>query len=472
MKKLLFCLTLVILLALAVSVNGEENKDWDSAPVITVAYEMSAEKIYLEWEGNSLLYQVQMDGKKVMDVGQAKAIIPVKKGTHTILVYPTNSDRADKKTISANIDGVGSIGIDLSSLGIGGQDLTFGEASEPLHIDYNPNPILNAVPDKLSATTVAENNVQLSFVDRYNSDEYLITVKSGNDSNYVNFNAYDDSAVFMNHEKAFSSVVLDSNYLASKNCMIPEMNENYSFQVQLRKYAVNLVNNERITTVMLESKPSSWYSYTPIAAWKSAPLVTFASQTADGQVKISWDHEDYGVGVGYSIVRINKALFVKTGEEPIGETEEHEYVISDLTNGGYTFAVFPTYQGEDGPKSEEINIDVKNEWVTAPSIVCELAENNRIRISWTALENIETYHLTVFVGDSNSLLRFVDMDYKKLTEEDITSVAGPMEYTYTYDGTMDNDAEIRLKFELYGIRHTQSGDEQKSAASSATIVLK
>ena len=471
MKKLLLCIVLAFLVVFAATAFAEENKDWDSAPVITVAYEMSIDKLYLEWEGNSLLYQVQMDGKKVMDVGQAKAIASIKKGTHTILVYPTNSDKADKKAISASIDGVGSIGIDLSSLGIGGQDLTFGNASEPLHIDYNPNPILNAVPDKLSATTVAGDNVQLSFVDRYNSDEYLVTVKSGNDSNFVKFNACDDSVAFMSHEKAFSSVVLDSQYLASKNCMIPEMNEKYSFQVQLRKYAVNLVNNEKIMTVMLESKPSNWYSYTPIAAWKTAPLVTFASQIADGQVKIIWDHEDYGIGVVYSVVRANKTLFVKTGEELIGETKEHEYVISDLTNGGYTFAVIPKYQGEAGPKSEDINLDVKNEWVTAPSVVCEPIGNNQVRISWTAPENIEKYHLAVFVGDSNSLLRFVDMDYKKVSEEDIASAAGAMEYTYTYDGASDSDAAIRLKFELYGIRHTQSGDEQKSAVSSVTVVL-
>lgn len=386
-------------------------------------------------------------------------------------IFTTNSDKADRKAISATIDGVGSIGIDLSSLGIGGQDLTFGQQSEPLHIDYNPNPIYNAVPDKLSAITVAGDNVQLSFVDRYNSDEYLITVKSGNDSNFVKFNAYDDSAAYISHEKAISSVVLDSSYLSNQMCMIPEVDEKYSFQVQLRKYAVNLVNNEKVMTVMLESKPSNWFSYTPIAAWKSAPMVTFASQIADGQVKLSWDHENYGIGVVYSIVKVNKTLFVKTGEELIGETEEHEYMISDLTNGEYTFAVIPTYQGETGPKSEDINLAVKNEWVSAPSVICEQVGSNQVRLSWTAPENIEKYHLSVFAGDNNSLLHFVDLDYKKLSEEDIISAAGPMEYLYTYDGTSDNDAAIRLKFELYGIRHTQSGDEQKSAVSSVTVVL-
>lgn len=475
MKKILSCIILLIMVLFVAAAVGEQNNNWDSAPTITVAYEISAEKLYLKWEGNSLLYQVQMDGKRIMDVGQSEAIIPVKKGTHTILVYPVISEKTDNNKIAGNINAMGSLGLDfsldLSSLGIGNQDLIYGNVSNPLYIDYNPNPILNAVPEKLSATTIENDTVKLSFVDRYNADEYFITIKSGNDNNFIQFNALDDSASFISREKGFASVVLDSDYLSSKNCMIPEVNEKYSFQVQLRKYAVNLIDNEKIKTVMLESKPSKWYDYTPIAAWKTAPVITFASQTADGQVKIAWEHDNFGVDVAYSVVKNNKALFVKTGEEIIGETKEHEFIINDLTNGNYSLSVVPKNQNESGPNSDEINIEVKNDWVTAPKLECEQIGNNQVKLNWTAPENIESYHITVYTGDSGSLLRFVDGDYKKVSENDVDAVAGPMEFIYTFEGSADNDAAIRLKFELYGIHHTQSGDEQKSAVSSATIVL-
>ena len=470
MKKILFALIVVMAISLSVFALGEENTNWDKQPVITVAYEMSAEKLYLEWEGNSLLYQIQMDGKRILDVGEAKAIISIKKGTHTIIIYPTYSNKADNNIVSANIDGVGTFGLDLSSLGIGGQDLSFGNASEPLNIDYNPNPILNAVPDKLSADTVEKNDVRLSFVDRYNADAYLITVKSGNDLNYVQFNSMEDSASFISKERSISSVLLDQDYLTDNNCMIPELDEKYSFQVQLRKYAVNLVNGEKIKTVMLESKASKWFDYTPIAGWKSKPAISFASQVADGQVKIAWEHNSFGIDVDYSVIKSNKALFVKTGEEVLGITKEHEMIINDLTNGDYTLSVVPKYDGETGPGSDEVTIAVKNEWVIAPNLVCEQAGDHQIKLSWTAAENIEQYHIKVLAGDSNSLLRFVDMDYKMVSEVNVDAIAGPMEYTYTYDGSADKDTPIRLKFEIYGIRHTEAGKEQTSAVSSATII--
>ena len=71
-----------------------------------------------------------MDGKKVMDVGQAKAIIPIKKGTHSIVVYPINSEKIEQNIISGKINGIGTFEVDLSALGIGKNELTFGKASD------------------------------------------------------------------------------------------------------------------------------------------------------------------------------------------------------------------------------------------------------------------------------------------------------------------------------------------------------
>ena len=39
----------------------EEEANWNTAPVFTKAYELSAEKLYVEWNGSATLYQVFVD---------------------------------------------------------------------------------------------------------------------------------------------------------------------------------------------------------------------------------------------------------------------------------------------------------------------------------------------------------------------------------------------------------------------------
>ena len=472
MKKALFCLVLLIAILLSAAALGDNNPNWERAPVITKAYETSSERLYIEWEGNSVLYQVQMDGKKVMDVGQAKAIIPIKKGTHSIVVYPINSEKIEQNIISGKINGIGTFEVDLSALGIGKNELTFGKASDKLSIDYNPDLIFNAVPDKLTATTVEKNNVKLSFIDRYNSDSYIIAIKIGNDINHIQFSVYDKSAVYISRDNTNISIVLNADYLSEQGCMIPEVNEKYQFQVQLRKCAANLVKNEKIKTVMLDSKTSKWYAYTPIAAWKTAPMISFASQTADGQAKLVWEHENYKTDVEYSIIRNYKALFVKTGEELIGKTKKHEYIINDLANGQYSYIIVPNYQGESGPSSEETTVEIKNKWILAPDLNAEQINKNQVKLTWSVPESVDQYLLTVYAGSSKSLLRFVDLDYKKVYETDVDVYSDKMEYVYTYDITTEDDPAVRLKFEICGVHHNTSGEELKSAISRKTVELK
>ena len=47
-----------------------------------------------------------------------------------------------------------------------------------------------------------------------------------------------------------------------------------------------------------------------------------------------------------------------------------------------------------------------------------------------------------------------------------------MEYVFTYDEPIDPEHGIKLKFKIYGIRKTVSGEEQISATSSRTLIIK
>ena len=143
-----------------------------------------------------------------------------------------------------------------------------------------------------------------------------------------------------------------------------------------------------------------------------------------------------------------------------------------MNNGAYCLNVVPVLNGEKGSYSADANVEVKNEWVVAPELKCEQTGNKEVKLTWKAPANIERYHITVYTGDNNSLLRFVDMDYSKYAEFDIDAVEGDMEYTYTYDKDIDPVNGIKMKYEIYGIRHTGSGAEQKSAVSASTIVVK
>ena len=145
---------------------------------------------------------------------------------------------------------------------------------------------------------------------------------------------------------------------------------------------------------------------------------------------------------------------------------------SQTANGGYCINIVPVLNGEKGSYSVDANVEIKNEWVVAPSLNCEQLADNQIKLTWKAPGNIESYHITVLRGDNNSILRFVDLDFSKYTEFDVPAVQGDMEYIYTYDDPIDSVNGTKMKFEIYGIRRTTTGGEQRSATSSKTIILK
>ncbi len=479
MKKpsvLLLCLVLFLIPSFSF---GEEKSDWADAPIITKAYELESGKLYLEWDGNAPIYQVYMDGASVANVIVTNAVIPIKRGTHNICVYPINESKSADTAMNIGFDMgnksifEGSLGFDLATLGLDPKKLTAGTASDSLYIDYNPDMLYNSAPDELAASTDFDNRVNLSFVDRYYADEYAITIRYKNDVTNIRFNLNsEDAASYITKANNLVTLVLDPTFLAKQHCMIPELGEKYTFTVQLRKYAMDLLTGEKEPNVIHESKVTRGYDYTPIAAWKTAPIITYASQTADGQLTIKWEHDDNEIGCEYSVVFIKKTLGVKTGEDTLATTKNKQVVIQDLMNGGYTIAIVPLFQGEKGTASDETFLEIKNEWVTAPTLVCEQTDTNQVRLTWPASPNVEFYHVTVFEGNSGSLLRFVNLDYKKLSETDLPAEAGTMEYLFNYDKEYDSDAGLRLKFDVYGVRHAASGSEQRSQTTSQMIVLK
>ena len=455
----------------------ETGNEWKEMPIITHVYEMYEDKFALEWEGNAELYQVYVDGKKVSTVNFSTAFINLKTGLHQIVIIPIKYESKNADTsfeLNLGILDKAEVGgsIDLGALGIDPKDLLQGTPSEAFKINYTVDPLLNAVPEIVSADTDFDNRVLLTFTDHYDSDVYRVTIRSGKNENYAEFDTSSaDAAALITRTNSRVTITLDQDYLRSRRCFIPELDQEYSFLVKLQRHPDNYVDGQEEGSILLESKESKAFEYTPFAAWKNAPEITYASQTADGQVTLRWAHEDNGLGCEYIILRYDKVLGIKTGEKEVGRTSKKEYVIKDLTNGKYTYAVVPLSAREQGIVSEEATVEVKNNWVVAPALECKPGKEKQVILKWSSPDSIESYHVTVYVG-SGSLLRFVNLDYKKYSEFDVQAKPGDMEYVFTYQGSIDPDNGVRLKFEIYGVCHATNGKEQKSATTTQTIVLK
>ena len=496
MKKVLLILY-VFSMVLFVTSFAEEASDWSSSPVFTKAYEQSTGKVYVEWAGNAPLYQIYLDGNKIADVTISHHLLDLSKGTHSIIIYPIYVEKtgADSKVgidVGVPVADI-KLDIDLASMGLDAKNLIPGNASETLYIDYKANPIIDGTATDLTAVTDFNNNIVLSFTDQYNADEYEVMIKKGNNANYVTFHTgNEEDAGLIIENNALVSLVLDKAFLAKQDCPHPEMNEEYRFTVLMRKYTRDYVSGEKIPSTIHSSKMSGELAYKPTELWKTAPVIDYASQTADGEITLRWSHEDGGLGCEYAVIKINKVLGVMTGEDVLGSTIEHEFIIRDMENGGYCFNIVPTYGGKKGNYSADANVEVKNDWVVAPALTCEQTGTKQVKLRWKAPANIEQYHITVYTGDNNSILRFVDLDYSKYAEFDIEASEGDMEYIYEYDKDVDpeNGLDInivvpglidtkidmgnglKMKFEIYGLRHTDSEAEQKSATSSQAIILK
>lgn len=479
MKKICLLSLVIVMFAafLSVAAAAEITDEWAEAPVITKAYEQSLEKLYIEWEGKAPVYQVYVDGNKVADTIVNHHVLDIKKGSHSILIYPFNEIKVDANTtVDLNVESSvinGGINIDLAALGLDPKHMVPGNPSEKLLIDYKPSQIRSGKPENISAYTDPQNRVVISFEDPYVSDEYLLTIARGSNTNLLTFHRNGEAEKELFSETgSMATLILDQKYLRDNECMVPEINEEYRFTVQFRKYAADYVSGEKETSIFSDSNVSANYTYRLVPIWKEAPVITFASQTADGQITIRWDHEDYDAGCEYAVMKINKVFGVMTGEDSLGLTSEHEYIVNDLNNGNYCINIVPMLGGEKGKYSADANVEIKNEWVVAPSLECEQISDTQVKLTWKAPGNIAKYHIDVSRGDNNSLLRFVDLDYSKYTEYDVDAIEGDMEFIFSYNEPVDSENGIKLKFDIYGIRNASAGGEQRSATSTKTIVLK
>lgn len=475
MKKLLILL-LGILLLLSSAATAEESDAWRTAPVITTAYEMSAGKLYIEWEGNAPVYQVYMDGESVANVIVCNAVINVSKGTHTILVYPISEAKSADTKVDFSLDAKligGSFGLDLAALGLDPKNLAAGDPSVPLYIDYTPDQLMSAVPEDLTATTDFDDRVLLSFTDRHYSDEYVVAIRIGKDVTYVRFNpASEEAAALISKKGATVTLTLDPDFLTAQKCMVPELGSKYTFTVQLRKYAEDLVSGAQVGTVVHESKVSKGFAYTPVAAWKTAPVITYASQTADGQIMLQWTHDDNGLGCEYVLFRVKKTFGIRSGVEEIAVVGNRSCIINDLLNGSHSYVIAPRYQGETGAESGQVTVEVQNDWVTAPVISCVQSGSDAVTLTWAATAGVQNYHITVSTGDNDSILRFVDLDFTKHSEFDIPADTEAMEFVFVYDGEIDPEAGEKIRFEVYGVRYAANGEEQKTSTTTQTITIK
>ena len=487
-KRISLALVLALFSTLLfVRAYAADSDEWSAAPVVTKVYESGKEQLIVEWEGSADLYYVYLDGKKTATVNLNYAILDVKAGRHQLQILPIRlqSKEGDKNfgfEVSLPLKALklpfaedeelkASANVDLSAFGIDPKDVLQGTRSPILTLNYNTSPFFSATPEVTSAATDFDDNVILTFTDKYDSESYQIGVKSGKDVTYVEFDrSAADAAKWITKDNSTVTVILDRDYLKKQGCMIPELDEKYSFTVKLGKYAVDLVSGEAEPTMLLGSKESKGYGYTPTAAWKTAPEITYASQSADGQVTLRWTHETNGLACEYEVIRINKVLGVKKGEEILGQTAKNEFVVNDLMNGTIDFAVVPVYKEEKGEASETAAVELSNSWVAAPSLTCEALSGNRVRLTWESAAGVESYHIVVYAG-SGSVLRFVNLDYKKYGEFDVTAKPGKMEYIYEFGSEAATDNGVKLRFEIYGLRHAANGEEQRSAVSKQSLVI-
>lgn len=481
MKRIISLLSVLFCLFYYCSVLGDTNDDWKEKPIITHLYELSKEKLSLEWEGNADLYQVFVDGKIVSTANIKYSEINLAPGAHQILIMPVSYEKRDVDSnldLNLNFDGegllskIGNLGanfnINLASLGIKYEDLVQGTSSDSLKIKYNTSPIFGSAPDITNVYTDFADQIHITFSDKYDSDNYLINITSGKDNNYVEFDSKDQNASnLISKDKSTVTITLDSDYLQDHGCMIPELDQKYGFSVKLQKWPVDYVDGEEVTTAVLESKESKTVEYTPYSAWKNAPKIKSASQTAEGQVNLQWNHDDNGLGCEYHILKYDMVVMVKKGEDEIGRTTDKEFTIYDLMNGKYTYAVVPVLGIEQGFASESVTVEIKNDWEITPSLEIENGNNKQATLKWKSVEGVDQYHIRVFASNK-SLLSKVSLDFKLLEEIDVPNKSGNMEYIYDFS---EIESGAKLKFEIYGLRHATNGDDQKTETGSQTITV-
>lgn len=454
-----WALVLLIMLPLMVAASGA---GLDMQPVITEAYELEPGKVLIEWTGQSQRYQVYMDGKHVSSTDVPSAVIDVKKGTHTIRVVPAS----DVEGSPINLEGYGiSLGFSLPATAT-------GIPSDAFSFDYIPDPLPAVVPSAPEANMDVDNVVLLSIVDHYAVDEYFITMKQGNNTSNVRIFPEKDQE-YITMDGNLTTIRLDPLLLKNKGGMRLVLGQEYTFTITYRKIASSLFSGMRIPAQVMESRESEALVFIPVEAWRMAPEIELSQQSGEGQAMLRWRHEaGKDAGCEYDVLQISKLFSVKTSELKLLTTGEQEALIPDLKDGKYTFVVVPHMQGVQGTPSEEAHVTIQNTWDRAPEVRIGKEAYNQLRLDWKAVPGIDTYYVRVSVSDSASLLRYVNMAYKEYRYYVLPVQQEDLSLAVVYEGTMEAGEEVKLKIEVWGGKHSQSGAEMLTKTAVETLALK
>ena len=473
MRKIIYgyCLLLILFLIGSSACEGI-SENWAVAPILDQAYEISSGNVYLSWKGNAPFYEIHMDGKNVKTLQGNHYTLKVERGSHSFQVYPVVKSQSGADTnFSLDVVGFISAKLDLAAFGLKTEDLALGSPSDLFSIDYLPDPIFSTQIEQPDATTDAQGCVTLIFNARQIADDYQVTIKYGrNDVSYIHFPVgSEETAGLIHTDRNTVSLILDPEYLRQNGSIIPEIGKKYEFTVQLRRYAVDYLTGERNPVVIHDSPYIGKLSYTPTEAWKSAPVITGIRQTADGKVYLNWEHDARAEGCTYLIQQVSG--FMNRNTTDIVKTGSHEITLPDLENGTYKFRVIPQYKGRSGTASRYADIRVQNKWQEKPSLNCVQVDSSHVRLSWSCPSGVESYHLAVLIP-RNTLPGKLKLTYDVLFETDLEAVPGAMEYLYEYVRPYGESGQDVLKFQLHGIRHAASGDEQQTPQDEKSITLK
>ena len=450
------------------------NADWTEEPTFLSAHETGKDQFTIIWEGKAPVYIVKVDGTDKATVADNKATFKLDNGTHNLQIIPVNreSGRDDIEGITGPISIRTSYNFNLDKYHMKKDHLVAGQFSEEKEINYTAEKIYDASPDGLTSFLDLHGAIHLRFIDHFKSDRYIVSYRTGSDEYSVAFSRDDqESAKWISTTADLIEIVLDPDFLQSKRDPIIQPDKDYTFSVQLQKKPIDYMSNEKAEKTLLSSqRANTSLKTTPV--WKTAPVITFAEQTADGEVTIRWTHPGAELGYQYSVSLRSKAVFITTGESELIKVNGTEAVLKGLQNGNYTLVVTPEVDGQKGTSSAEFTVVVNNNWSQAPEVVLSQIDSRTAKAEITHIFGIEEYHIKILCGDSGNLLKYVDLDYSVYGEYTVDAVSPVTEYTFVYEKEAKPTDEIKVKFEIYGIHHDEDGKTYHSATRTAQITLK
>ncbi len=200
-----------------------------------------------------------------------------------------------------------------------------------------------------------------------------------------------------------------------------------------------------VTVAEVEAEEAPPAAHEADDTWKTAPTITSAKQTGEGEVTLTWTAE--GSPTGFSIREYVDGAYKKLGTAT-GTTK----TLTGVTNGTHKYIVVPykTASGTTtyGTQSAQKSVYVTDLWRVAPTItsITQTAAGT-VKITWTSIGSPKGY----------SIREYVDGDYKKLgtvtgTTKTLTGVAnGTHTYVIVPYNTIDGTTTYGLQSEKKSI---------------------